>query len=196
MYVDISAKRHIANFKQARVRKAEVKILLENYLPGYLFTVNPGLLKNPKGKPHPTLLDQEVSKAIQSAEINLYLSHITDIGKKIQFLQEYQAIKDKYEGKNSRVAEDMKKYAHTKPMLKEVIVDGKPVKQQVTHTEMKTYKNKDGKERIKHKAGDIKWNAKELVPLGEELLKEKDDKIEELKSKLNRVKASCEDVNV
>jgi len=195
MYVRVSAKRDTANYYQARVRKGEVKMLLESYLPGYLFTVNPDLLKNPKGKPHPTLLDQEVSKAIQSAEINLYLSHITDVGKKIQFLQDYQAIKEKYEGKQSRIAEDMKKYARTKPMLKEVIVDGKLVKQQVTYTEEKTYKDKDGKERIKHKAGDTKWDAKKLSPLGDDLLKEKDAQIESLKARLNKVKADCEGGN-
>lgn len=193
MYVCVPPERRITNSWQAQRGKDETKTLLEHSLPSYLFTVDPVLLKNTRGNPHPTLLDQEVSRVIQNAEINLYLSYINDTNKKIDFLRQYQAIKDKFEGKNSVIAKEMKDFARNRPLLEKLQGDGE-VRKEVTFAKDKKYKDKDGKEHVKRKAGDIKSNAFALPPLAKEQIKQTEAKNVMLKTQLNDLKAHVNSV--
>ena len=171
---------------QAKRRKDQVETLLEKTLPNYLFTVDPALLKNTKGHPHPALLDQEVSRAIQNAEINLYLSYINGTNQKIAFLKEYQAIEDDDEGKTSTIAKEMKAFARSQPLVEKSQAAGEPV--EVRFAKDKMYKDKEGKEHFKHKAGDVKSKAFKFQPLAKEQMEKTEAENADLKAQIDRHK--------
>lgn len=75
---------------QAKNIKQGTVDLLRKYLPQFVFATDPRL---PKHKPgthvNPTILQQQVKRAIASAELNVYLSYISSPQVKGDFLKEY-----------------------------------------------------------------------------------------------------------
>lgn len=173
------------NAPQANTSRNMTTELIQRFVPNYVLGVDPKLKKayqkNKDGGKPPSILAQQVSRAIGSAKLNVYLSYIPKVADKARFLEEYALIKDRQYGKTSIVVREMKQLARKVPLRD---ASGEEVK----HTEDKKWFDKDGTEKTKKLAGKAKSAAFDFEKMANVKLKLLDERINELEVEIQNLK--------
>ncbi|KAK5076595.1 hypothetical protein LTR64_005926 [Lithohypha guttulata] len=161
--------------KEAKDVAEETTKLLEQYLPAYVFGNAPNLPKHTdeeKKNRLPTIIQQQVSRAIANAEVNTYLSYIRKVENKATFLKQYSSIRKPNETDSTHSANLTKQYG----------LDQWSKGQQLTH-DLKEWKDPRTNEvHTIHKQGAPKFERLNSIK------KEQENKIKALEEELSALK--------
>ena len=157
--------------------------VLREFLPAWVFAKAPNMPKHKKQEDQdkvPNIVQQQVSQALASAEMNVYLSYIHNIDDKVDFLQAYSAIRKQPAVELSKA---MTTFMHQEY---DQLEDPKP-----SHKK-KEYTDKFSNTYVIHEEGAPKYNVDELASFHMIELQQLRDEINALKASIEQLRTGAQ----